>query len=132
MITRPLERLIAPFFLQLAMGSLCVGTPRMQDAPAPRDFYKEVSEKETPCDRPVSVVPAGSLPARPYREIANLSATCSPGSMDLCERRLKQRACELGADALLLEEAAGGPNPSAVPIQSLVSRNARALRWAQQ
>jgi len=115
-----------------ALDGCGVATPRAQDAPAPLDFYKEATEKEKPCDRPVKVLPAGSSLGRPYREIASLSATCSPGSTELCERRLKERACELGADALLLSDAEPGPNPNNVPIQSLVSRNARALRWEGQ
>jgi hypothetical protein len=104
----------------------------MQDSQAPRDFYKQASEKEMPCDHPIKVFPAGSLPGRPHREVASLSASCSPGSLELCERRLKERACALGADALLLLDGESGPNPAAPPMQSLVSRNARALRWESQ
>jgi hypothetical protein len=108
----------------------CIGTiPRPEDASAPRDFYKQVSEKEKPCDRPVQLLPPGAPLGRRYRELANLSATCSPGSVELCERRLKERACALGADALLFSDAESGPNPAAAPIQSLVSRSARALQW---
>jgi hypothetical protein len=113
----------------VGVGACIAGTPRLQDAPAPRDFFKQVSEKEAPCARPVKLLPAGALPGRPYREIASLSATCSPGSIELCERRLKERACTLGADALLLSEGEPGANPAALPMQSLVSRSARALQW---
>ncbi|HMI86770.1 MAG TPA: hypothetical protein VK550_21905 [Polyangiaceae bacterium] len=111
------------------LGSCIAGTPRLQDASAPRDFYKEVSEKEAACDRPVQLLPAGTLPGRRYRELASLSATCSPGSVELCDRRLKERACALGADAVLLGEGEPGASPAAIPMQSLVSRNARALKW---
>ena len=110
-------------------GGCFAGTPRIQDAPAPRDFYKQVTEKEAPCDHPVKLLPAGAQPGRRYREIASLSATCSPGAIELCERRLKERACVLGADALLLTESESGANPAAIPMQSQVSRSARALQW---
>jgi hypothetical protein len=105
---------------------------RPEDAPAAPDFYKTVSEREAPCDHPVQLLPAGAVPGRPHREVASLSATCSPGSISLCERHLKERACALGADALLLTESEPGPNPAAKPGQSLVSRSARALRWEPQ
>jgi len=131
---RSSQRLALFILLQLAptLAACGVATPRVQDAPAPTDFYKQATEKEKPCDRPIQVLPAGSSLGRPYREMASLSATCSPGSTELCERRLKERACEMGADALLLGETEPGPNPNNVPIQSLVSRNARALQWEGQ
>ena len=131
MTRRSPPRLAFWVLLQLTptLAACGVATPRIQDAPAPLDFYKQASEKETPCDRPIQVLPAGSSLGRPHREIASLSASCSPGSTELCERHLKERACALGADALLLGDAEPGPNPNNVPIQSLVSRSARALKW---
>ena len=114
------------------LGGCFLGTRRPQDAQAPHDFYKQVSEKEVTCDRPVKVLPPGALPGRPHREVASLSATCSPGSIELCERRLRERACALGADALLLTESESGPNPAAAPMHTQVSRSARALVWEDQ
>jgi hypothetical protein len=107
----------------------CFGTPRAQDALTPREFYQQATEREAPCDRPIKVLPAGVLPGRPHREIATISATCAPGALELCERRLKERACALGADVLVLTEGESGPNPAATPLHSFVSRDARALRW---
>ncbi len=131
MKVRPLRGSAAVFVALLTASALagCFPTPRAQDATGPREFFKQVSEKEKPCDRPVQVLPAGTAPGRRYRELANLSATCAPGSIELCERRLKERACALGADALLLTDAESGPNPAAVPIHSSLTRSARALQW---
>jgi hypothetical protein len=104
-------------------------TPRPQDYNAPRDFYAQVRPPESKCDREIVVLPAGATPGRPNKEVASLSATCSPGATDVCERRLKDRACELGADAIVLVEPTPGPNPAGPSGQTLVSRSARALRW---
>jgi hypothetical protein len=107
-------------------------TPRPQDSNAPRDFYSQVRPSESKCDREIAVFPAGATPGRPHKEVASLSATCSPGAIDVCERQMKERACELGADALVLAEPSAGPNPAGPSGQSLVSRNGRAIRWQPQ
>jgi hypothetical protein len=104
-------------------------TPRPQDSSAPRDFYAQFSREKPACDREVAVLPAGSSTGRTYKEVASISATCSPGSIELCEERLKSRACELGADAVIETEPAPGATPSGASGQSLVSRGARAIRW---
>jgi hypothetical protein len=104
-------------------------TPRVQDAPAPRDFFTEVHEKETPCDHEVVVFPPEASVAKPYKELASMSATCSPGAVDICERRLKERACALGADAVILVGSGPSPQPAGGSNQSIVSRSGRAVRW---
>jgi hypothetical protein len=103
---------------------------RPEDAPAHRDFYRQWTQREARCDHPVAVFPAQNTPGRPSRELASMSATCSPGAIELCERDLKERACALGADALLMTEAESGPNPAGGSRQSLISRSGRAIRWA--
>jgi hypothetical protein len=100
-----------------------------EDARAPADFVEQWGKREKPCERPILVFPASAAPGRPKRELANISATCSPGSVELCERRLKERACALGADAILLGESEPGPNPAGGSRQSQVSRSARAVLW---
>src|SRR5256885_10616621 len=103
------------------LGGCWAATPRPEDAHAPRDFYAQIHPAESKCDRDVAVFPAGAAPGRPHREIASLSATCSPGAIDVCERRMKDRACELAADAVILVEPGSGPNPVAASGQTLVS-----------
>ena len=101
----------------------------MQDAPAPRDFFAQVHDKEEACDHEVVVFRPGAPIARPYKEVGSLSATCSPGAADICERRLRERACALGADGLVLVDPTAGPSPAEVAGQSLISRDGRAIRW---
>jgi hypothetical protein len=113
----------------LSYGCGATGTPRLQDAPAPRDFLAQVHDKEAPCDHEVVVFRPGAPIARPYKEVGSLSATCSPGAADICERRLRERACALGADGLVLLEPTAGPNPAGASNQSLISRDGRAIRW---
>jgi hypothetical protein len=117
------------FFVSALGGCWPALTPRPQDSNAPRDFYAQVRPPESKCDREITVLPAGSAPGRPHKEVASLSATCSPGAVDVCERQMKDRACELGADAILLAEPSAGPNPVGASGQTLVSRSSRAIRW---
>ena len=124
---KPIAFLIASC-LVLATGCWAA-TPRIEDAQAPRDFYAEINPSASTCDREVLVFPAGAAPGRPFKELASLSATCSPGSIALCERRMKDRACELGADAVVLVDTEPGPNPATPARQRLTSRSGRAIRW---
>jgi hypothetical protein len=116
----------------ISADGLCGGpalTPRLEDTHAPRDFYAQVHREEPACDRQVTVFPPGAAVGRPYKEVSSLSGTCSPGAIDVCEARMKQRACELGADAVILSEPSPGPNPAGASGQSIVSRSGRAVRW---
>jgi len=45
----------------------------------------------------------------PYRQLAKLSATCSKLQRSRCEQLLLARACELGADAVLIESSEAPP-----------------------
>jgi hypothetical protein len=105
-----------------------MGVPRPQDSQAPHDFYAQLRPEGATCDREVAILPSSGASGRKYKELASISATCSPGSQ-LCERRLKDRACELGADAVILTEPSSGPNPPGGSSQSLVSQSGRAVRW---
>jgi hypothetical protein len=112
-----------------ALGGCWALTPRIEDATAPRDFYAQTQPSKSKCVREIAVFPPGALPARPHKDVASLSATCYPGALELCEQRMKDRACELGGDALLLLESTAGPNPAGASRQSLVARSGRAVRW---
>src|SRR5690349_22182849 len=113
----------------IALVAGCLGAPRIEDAHAPRAYWDSVNGPEPKCDRPLAVIPAHAVSGRPHREIANISVTCYPGVLWVCERRLKERACELGADAVLLSDALPGPNPAGGSRQSTVSQSGRAVRW---
>jgi hypothetical protein len=111
------------------LAACWAATPRPEDAHAPRDFYAQLRPPERKCDRDVAILPAGATPGRPHKEVSSLSATCSPGAIDVCDQRLKERACELGADAIVMVEPTPGPNPAGASGQRLVSRSGRAIRW---
>jgi hypothetical protein len=116
----------------LSAEGLCGGpalTPRLEDTHAPRDFYAQVQRKEPACNRPVTVFPPGAAVGTPYKEMSSLSGTCSPGAIDVCEARMMERACELGAYAVILSETSPGPDPAGASSQSIVSRTGRAVRW---
>jgi hypothetical protein len=68
---------------------------------------------------------------RPYRELASLSATCSPGARELCERRLLDRACQLHASAVILAPETAGGTPLGASTLSHISLSGRAVRWSE-
>ena len=104
-------------------------TPRIEDAPAPRDYYRLANPSDRKCSRDVPILDAGQSGGRPYRELKTISATCYPGTPGVCEQTLLERACELDADALLLVEPQALGSPAGASTLSSTSMTARALRW---
>lgn len=122
----------APAALLLVLCSSrvsCLATPRPQDAPAPREYFRQTTEAPAQCDPPVEVLRSAAEANRPYREIATLSASCYPGTPRLCEDRLARRACERKADAIILMDSASGGTPPGSSGQSEISMSGRAVRW---
>lgn len=109
-----------------------MGLPRIEDSPAPREYYEQTTTAESTCSPPVELLRSASEVVRPYREVATLSATCYPGTPRLCEQRLKERACELKAEAIILMAPTPGGTPSGASTQSQVSLSGRAVRWKQE
>ena len=56
------------------------------------------------CEKPVPLVSADAKPTRPYRVLSRETATCDKVSPKDCDHTLQARACELGADAIVLED----------------------------
>ena len=108
-----------------------MATPRIEDAPAPTDYYRLAKPKERKCKRDVPILRANQAGGRPYQELSTVSATCYPGTPAVCEATLLERACELDADALLVLEPQPLGSPPGANGQSLTSLTARALRWKQ-
>jgi hypothetical protein len=125
----PAHRFALAAFACPLVAACWAATPRPEDAHAPRDFYAQIHPPEAKCDRNIAMLPPGAMPGRAHKEVASLSASCSPGTIEVCEQRMKVRACELGADAVLLTEPGPGPNPVGASGQTLVSRSGRAIRW---
>lgn len=107
----------------------CLATPRLQDAPAPGEYASALHHDDPECPADFLVFEPRTIPQRRYRAIASLSATCYPGTLANCERRLKARACELGASAIILGDTTRVTPPPGASPQSLVSRSAVAVRW---
>src|SRR6478609_935023 len=115
-------------FILLA-GCSVMATPRIEDAPAPSDYYRLAKPSERKCKRDVPILQANQAGGRPYEELKTLSATCYPGTPGVCEQTLLERACELEADALLVLEPQALGSPAGANTQSSTSMTARALRW---
>lgn len=105
------------------------GTPRVEDALAPRDYFAQ-TQGPPACIPEVEVLTRLQV-VRPYRVIGSLSATCYPGAPKLCEQRLAARACVLHADALIVSDPEAGATPPGSSGQSLISVAARAVIWTQ-
>ena len=117
------------FCMTLLVGCGFSGTPRPEDASAPRDYWAAAqTQTPAPCSPKVEILTRAEV-RRPYREIGSLSATCYPGAPTLCEQRLSARACVLHADALILNEPESGGTPPGASAQSQISLAARAVRW---
>ena len=131
-----------PFSSRLAAATLALAwlatactsrpalTPRLQDASAPGDFYRALRPAERTCERDVAVLSAAEVGGRSYREVSMISATCYPGAPNACRQTLRQRACELHADALILTDGESGGTPLGASSQSVVSLSAHAVNWA--
>ncbi len=121
-----------PALLAALLAFVCAGvgcaTPRLEDALAPRQ-YREAARPHELCAPEVELVRSASQVNRPYREVANLSATCYPGVPSVCERHLLDRACELRANAIILTETQAGGTPMGGAKDSRIARSAIAVRW---
>ncbi|MDB4990617.1 MAG: hypothetical protein JWN04_5795 [Myxococcaceae bacterium] len=119
--------------IRLLMGALLASCWSLSNAHddnsfAPGDAYA-LLKQDKPCKHQVSVLHSATQAVRRYREVASISASCSPGAPRVCEQRLRARACELEADALILQGLGRGGVPYGGGTYNLVSQNARAIRW---
>jgi hypothetical protein len=105
-------------------------TPRSVDAAAPGDALEQAAGPRASCEPLVELLRSASAARRPYRELASLAATCSPGARELCERRLLERACELRASAVILSPDEPGGTPLGGSKLSRISVSGRAVRWS--
>ncbi len=70
----------------------------------PRSLYRLSSVEAPPCAHRVTLLTAAQMAADEYRELAHLSATCPPISPTTCERVLLARACDIGADTVVITQ----------------------------
>ncbi|MFZ5893198.1 MAG: hypothetical protein ACOY0T_19215 [Myxococcota bacterium] len=109
------------------LASACWGVPHPRESLGPKEFV-ERAKPERSCDHLVEVVDT-SAAARPYQELSRMTATCHPTAPSLCERRLRERACSLGADAVLLTPTEADRTPNSPYAHSQIAQNGIAVRW---
>jgi hypothetical protein len=81
------------------------------------------SKPEPPCDRKVPVLEKRQAPES-YDVAAEVTVSCPPGAMHHgsvydCDERLRKRACQLDADAILVDD----------PSASSATQTATLVRW---
>jgi hypothetical protein len=106
-------------------------TPNTQDSAAPGDTIVQLrgANDRSRCSRHVQVVPPAVGAMRPFHSIASVSATCSPGTPSVCEQHLRERACELEGDAVILSDKVEQPAPTTGSTRALVARAGQVVRW---
>lgn len=109
--------------------ALTSALPRAQDAPAPHDYYRELTPAASKCRPAVPVLTPAEVGGRTYHELGSLSASCYPGAPAVCKRTLSESACEHHADAAVLTDSSADGSPPGASGQSQVSMSARAVRW---
>ncbi len=114
----------------LLSGCSTVLTPRSEDASALPDSYRQATAPPVDCEPMVELLRSAAEVRRPYRQVADLSATCYPGAPRVCEQRLLARACQLHATAVVLSEPTAEGTPPGASGQSRVSMSGRAVRWS--
>lgn len=107
-----------------------LGNGRPEDSTAPQEYRASMQPREL-CAPEVELVRSPSSANRPYREVASISASCYPGVLSECERRLLDRACELKAQAIILTDAKAEGAPPGGTTDSRVVRSAIAVRWLE-
>ena len=118
---------------RLMMGALlasCWSLASLHDdnSFASDDAYAALKH-DKPCKHEIILLHSATQVVRRYREVASISASCSPGAPGVCKQRLRARACELEADALILQGSGRGGVPYGGGTYNLVSQDARAIRW---
>ena len=84
----------------------------------------EAPREDPPCDREVPFVDARIARERPHRELSRISVTCGVGLVQDCDERLRRRACNVGADAIVRDDEGGTPVTGRLP-----SASAALVRW---
>jgi hypothetical protein len=103
-------------------------------SPGPTSVYDLGEPSRSECPHRVLLLSVAEL-ARPYRELARLSATCRALSPRACEQTLLWRGCVLGADAVVMQRSSTvTPNQNALPStkrgnEGLLVEDAIAVRY---
>jgi hypothetical protein len=113
-----------------AIAALLIAGCHVEDTPALDDSIAQLNPIPE-CEHPVEVIESGRTLLRAHRSIASLSAMCSPGTPRVCKQMLLRRACELKADALVIDKHAGSGGQWQDPAYTLKPMSAHAIRWTE-
>jgi len=80
------------------------------------------------CEHFLEMVPQSSV-TRPYDELSRVSVTCHPALPEMCDRSLRERACALKADVILLQPAAPGGARSVPESRDQIWKSAILARY---
>jgi hypothetical protein len=70
------------------------------------------------CTRSIDVLSESQATQRSYDVIDRISVTCDVDRPSDCKQRLVRRACEVGADAVVVSDEQRGPKPARGPMSS--------------
>jgi hypothetical protein len=123
-IVKRIALALAAWIAPVAIG--CLPDPKYNVAtdpavgapPAPFPSVWPRWKPRADCPRGVSVVSSTQANGRRYRVVSQTSVTCGMAFGADCEERLVERACELGADAVVLSDDERGPKPMHDPTRS--------------
>lgn len=124
-----------------ALGS--VGCVRPMIGPTGTRGVSELYLEETaprgastapPCARDVPLVTASAAATRHHDVISRISVTCAPLLPGECDEHLRDRACAVGADAVIIDDGADGPalSPATPPQPAQPQRrvvSGELVRW---
>ena len=77
------------------------------DIHAADDAYQGMQKPH--CDHLVEFLSARTPVTRAYSKLASISVSCYYAAQKTCERRLVERACDLGGDAVIAEPPESAP-----------------------
>ena len=118
---------LALALLVTSCGVRPVYVPRSDGSPR-GDIALERARPESHCERDVRLL--RDAPSAPFVEVRTLSVSCDAGRPDECDEALRQRACTLGADAVIVAQERGGASgpPGSIGGTLRRTREGRAVR----
>ena len=100
---------------------------RTGDIHAADDAYQGAQKPH--CDNLIEALSSSAPVTRPYTTIASISVSCYYGATSACKRRLVERACDLGGDAVILEATEAKPAPTGILPQKEVTQSGKVIRF---
>ncbi len=84
-------------------GRTIAGLLNTDDQHAPDEIYQGMRKPN--CDRSVEILGSATAVVRPFTQVSVISVACYHGALSACRRRLIERACEVGGDAVISSDS---------------------------